>query len=175
VRFLDEVLSLLDIASAINLISEMNCNILKKEFNELKQSIIKSNTQSNPVWLEEFIKEGDRAEARAEATPPPLMPYVPKGHTRIGIQKGSTLLKAILDKIPNSNFDALKKQRREEILKIVKSYSNAGGATITDIRKKSSGALVSCGEKTLQRELVSMVKDTVLKKFGEKRWSKYSV
>jgi hypothetical protein len=50
---------------------------------------------------------------------------------------------------------------------------------ITDIRTKSNGhpdqfsAIVSCGEKTLQRELVSMVKDGVLKKLGEKRWSRY--
>jgi hypothetical protein len=34
-------------------------------------------------------------------------------------------------------------------------------------------ALISCSEKTLQRELVSMVKNGVLDKMGEKRWSRY--
>ncbi len=58
-----EILSFLDITSAIGMISGMNCNILKKEFIKLKQSIQESSTQSNPVWLEEFLLE--------ENPPPP--------------------------------------------------------------------------------------------------------
>ena len=176
------VISFLDIASAINLISEMNSSILKKEFMELKQSIHELKRKDS---ISEFFLVSPSAEEKVD-----------KGRiqsTGIGIQKGSTLLKA-LSGIEMSNrisarpiakssapastrndFDVLKKQRRDEIIKVVKSYSATGGATITDIRVKASGVLASCGEKTLQRELVSMVKDSVLKKFGEKRWSRYSV
>jgi hypothetical protein len=74
-------------------------------------------------------------------------------------------------------FDALKKQRRESIIYVVKNIS--GGATIKDIKDMAktmpdkAGSIISCSEKTLQRELVSMVKDNVLEKMGEKRWSKY--
>ena len=37
-----EIMSFLDIASAVNIISEMNYNILRKEFSELNQSISES-------------------------------------------------------------------------------------------------------------------------------------
>ena len=76
-----------------------------------------------------------------------------------------------------NNFDELKKQRRGEIVEVIKVIG--GNATIKDIKDRAktnpakNGSLASCGEKTLQRELVSMVKDGVLKKTGEKRWSKY--
>jgi hypothetical protein len=69
------------------------------------------------------------------------------------------------------SFNGLKKERREQIIKIV--GNNPNGATITDIKTSAQGSLASCGEKTLQRELFSMVKDNVLNKTGEKRWSRY--
>jgi hypothetical protein len=78
-----------------------------------------------------------------------------------------------------SDFHILKKQRRDEIINII--GKKGGNATITDIKNSAyglpaqAGSLVSCGEKTLQRELVSMVKDGVLNKTGEKRWSRYFI
>ena len=75
------------------------------------------------------------------------------------------------DRKHHADFEVLKGQRRTEILSIIKANSN--GATITDIKAKTFGSLISCGEKTLQRELIDMLKDGVLKKTGEKRWSKY--
>ena len=74
-------------------------------------------------------------------------------------------------------FDILKKQRRDDIITIIKTIG--GSATIKDIKDKvqanpeQTSSLVSCGEKTLQREMVSMVKDGVLNRTGEKRWSRY--
>ena len=52
---------------------------------------------------------------------------------------------------------------------------------IKDIKDKlhafpgQAGSLDTHSEKTLQRELVSMVTDGVLKKEGTKRWSKYFI
>lgn len=195
----DGILSLLDIASSMRMISEMNSNILKKEFLQLKQS----TAQDNPMWLEEFLNSPleEYPEARPQGVVENFPPRLAKashpsrgelnsiGH--IGVQKGSTLMKALRDvKASNRNpftdklgsfdsvssrsgFDVLKKQRREEILKIIKTYSSSG-ATITDIKTSAIGSLASCGEKTLQRELVSMTHDGVLEKTGEKRWSRYS-
>ena len=173
-----ETVSFLNIASAMNFISEMNCSILKKEFLELKGSI-QEYTDMKPTWLAEFFTK--------ENNPYPTSPLsrgksgVYKGHTRIGVQKGSTLMKALSDKTQamsntkpsTTNFDVLKKQRREEIKNSIKA--NGGNATIKDIKDKASGSLVNCGKKTLQRELVSMVRDGVLRKIGEKRWSRYSL
>jgi hypothetical protein len=200
---IQETMSFLDIASAMNFISEMNCAILKKEFLELKNSI-QEQREIKPVWLEGFFDSPleeypDFSRGEVDIHPVSLKRATPqegnkflKGHTRIGVQKGSTLLKAIKDmsnKMPapivpplrdrSGIFDVLKKQRRDNIINIIKDFSDGG--TITDIKDKIKTApeqasfLVSCSEKTLQRELVSMVRDGVLKKNGEKRWSRYFV
>ena len=195
---IQEVLSFLDIASAINIISPMNCNILKKEFLELKQSI-KESTQIEPIWLEEFLETSSPAKGRIEEGSDPLAFQAlslsrgrenSKRHTRIGVQKGSTLMKALSDinplQVKGNDFNILKRQRRDEILKIISDHMNRGdsngeGLTITDIRTRAKDfgdklgikALLSCGEKTLQRELISMVRDNVLNKTGSKRWSRY--
>jgi hypothetical protein len=204
IQKIDQAMSFLDIAGAMNFISEMNCSILKKEFLELKVSI-QDSIQVKPVWLEEFLKD-----SKEEKIPLPNLPLrrgrseegvlffgesISKGHTRIGVQKGSTLMKAIKDMSYRNNLEArpntlglasriqdlnfLKKQRRDNIINIIKIIG--GNATITDIKTKiaslpaMAGSLVSCSEKTLQRELISMVKDNVLYKTGEKRWSRYFV
>ena len=77
-----------------------------------------------------------------------------------------------IPKFHRSEFDSLKKDRRDEIASILKIK---GWSTITDIKSNAQGPLLSSGDKTLQRELISMVKDGVLNKRGEKRWSQYSL
>ncbi|OGI91606.1 hypothetical protein A2933_00280 [Candidatus Nomurabacteria bacterium RIFCSPLOWO2_01_FULL_46_18] len=156
-----EILSFLDIASAINLISEMNFTILKKEFLELERSI--KGMHRSPVVLSElFANSADRELLSASS----------KGQkTRIGVQRGGTLLHALQNISDKSNEH--KNQRRENIKNILKD--KAGGMSIKDIEEalKSKGQAIS--EKTLQRELISMVKDNVLYRTGAKRWSRYFV
>ena len=63
-------------------------------------------------------------------------------------------------------------ERRSALLKIIKDQKEHGmSATIADLKK----VFLSCSEKTLQRELVAMVKDGILKKTGDKRWSRYEL
>ncbi|OGJ01577.1 hypothetical protein A3G53_00520 [Candidatus Nomurabacteria bacterium RIFCSPLOWO2_12_FULL_44_11] len=183
-RNIQAILSFLDIAFTMNMISEMNKNILANEFTKLKNSFV--IPQDNPIWLEEFLKE-DPASAVILQKGSNNRSIGHIQSTRIGVQKGSTLMKAlrgveVSDKTTNLSdkvnvLGNFKKERREEIISIIKtndtSASGITGATITDIKVKAKGPLLSCGEKTLQRELVSMVKDNVLKKTGEKRWSRY--
>lgn len=181
------ILSLLDIASAVNMISEMNVNILKKEFIKMKEFINTEvlDTQRNSVLLEDFFNEEtipqipqSKIYSLGVVSDKTNLAKKTNGHKTInvGLQKGHTLMKAISDKIPslstNTNFDKLKQDRRDEIIKIIK---DKGGATIKDIKDNSQGVLRTTGEKTLQRELISMVKDNLLKKTGEKRWSKYNL
>ena len=197
---ISETLSFLEIATTINLVSPMNCNILKKEFILLRKSIEDSTHNGNVLdgkaSLSEFFKEEmPSPEVATEDNTNQNQnightPYVfSKMPTRLGVQKASTLMKAISDstsmmsdkntapKEPreqktSNNFDVLKNSRRNEIIYIIKN-ADSSGATITDIKTKAKGALASVGEKTLQRELISMVKDGVLYKKGEKRWSRY--
>lgn len=190
---IDQIMSFLDITSTINIISEMNYSILKKEFLELNQSLKeftdKVKTINKQINLSEFFREFPSArQGLAEGNKGEYS----IGHqhsTRVGVQKGSTLMKALSDKIGTEarpqglrssyarDFDILKKQRRNDIINIIKSIN--GNATIKDIKDRvrasqgENDSLASCGEKTLQRELVSMVKDSVLNKTGKKRWSRY--
>ena len=59
-----------------------------------------------------------------------------------------------------------KNERQQIILDIIKEI---GESSIKDI----SDNIKDCSEKTIQRELLSMVANGVLKKEGERRWSKY--
>ena len=73
----------------------------------------------------------------------------------------------------NNAHNILKAERRNEIISVLKRIKD--GATITDIKSQAIGILASAGEKTLQRELAFMVSSGVLKKTGEKRWSRYFI
>ncbi|MCX6751500.1 MAG: hypothetical protein NT161_01900 [Candidatus Nomurabacteria bacterium] len=179
---INQILSFLSIAFDVRMISEMNCNILRKEFTELKESIQEFTTQ-NHLWLEKFIQE---EKLDPHLTSPLLrgrnkegVLSFSKGHTtRIGVQKGSTLMDA-LNKVGHAeNFQILKDKRRESIIKVIKTCPSSGadksdGISIKDIALAIHNLGEEIGEKTLQRELISMVKDNVLKKTGEKRWSQY--
>jgi len=187
---ISEVLSFLDIASTVGMISAMNCNILKKEFTELQKSILESKQNSSLAeFLREELPSPKQYKFFSEHSQSPEQTNVGHKGMSIGVQRGSTLMKALSDKTsslsntkttdnansktaPANNFNILKKQRREEITNIVKDKKEV---TITDIKTNARGVLVACGEKTLQRELVSMVKDGLLYRTGEKRWSRYSL
>ena len=171
----EQIVSFLDIALTIGMVSEMNSSILKKEFIVLNRALDQSQQGFS---LMNFLKESPKEFSKGQG-----------GQSlKLGVQKGSTLMKALSDKTntmsnnqPNQseNFERIKKQRREDIIKIIKDtvklYPALGGATIKDIKDSNFGSLTSCGEKTLQRELVSMVRDNILSKTGEKRWSRYSI
>lgn len=184
---IDMILSFLNIASQLRMISEMNYSILKKEFVTMKELIIEDVTKKH-LWLEEFVNikdEKDFSIGHKQTLNNPNNLSFNKGQTfsvrntstRIGVQKGSTLLKAlggIKDTSTSSQkLQILKNNRRESIIKAIKNKPD--GMSIKDIifTIRSNGGEI--GEKTLQRELVSMVKDTVLKKNGEKRWSTYKL
>lgn len=183
-----EIMSFLDIAGMVSLVSDMNAGILRKEFFELRSAIEETlnipKTKESSVSISELFS-GDFSLPSSQFFSPEKTLPSQVSRTRIGVQKGSTLLKALRgvnmsDKAPistkrtstpSTDFDALKKDRRANIISIIKVTPE--GATITDIKSKASGTLASCGEKTLQRELIGMLKDGVLKKTGEKRWSRY--
>jgi hypothetical protein len=58
--------------------------------------------------------------------------------------------------------------RRDRIVEILANKGHASIKDITDIIK-------DCSEKTVQRELNAMIKDSVAVREGERRWSVYSL
>lgn len=66
------------------------------------------------------------------------------------------------------NTDLKKEQRRAGILSVIRTRLNPSIKDIADVIK-------DCSEKTIQRELLDMVSKGILKKEGERRWSRYSM
>lgn len=64
--------------------------------------------------------------------------------------------------------DQAEDMRRESILSIIRTQ---GVVSIKDI----SDAITDCSEKTIQRELMGMIKDNIIVKEGERRWSRYRI
>lgn len=64
--------------------------------------------------------------------------------------------------------DNAKVGRRKQILDIIQS---TGEVTIKDI----SSLIKDCSEKTIQRELIGLLSDGLIKRTGDRRWSKYSL
>ena len=60
------------------------------------------------------------------------------------------------------------KSRRERVVEVLK---DKGPVTIKDI----TDVVTDCSEKTIQRELMSLIKDNMVHREGERRWSKYSL
>ncbi len=58
--------------------------------------------------------------------------------------------------------------RKESILAIIRAR---GVVSIKDI----SDSITDCSEKTIQRELIELIKDNIIIKEGERRWSKYKL
>jgi len=176
----DEIISLLEVTTASKLISEMNYLILKKEYLILKDVI------NSDEYMEEksgkfifpngfFGNDNILPQPQEKRTilhedeylkkePKTILTVVGKQESLDTVSKGHNFNKGQNEK----PMDA-KVNRREVILKLFKNKKGKE-FTIKDISHEVSG----CSEKTIQRELVSMVTEGVLKKRGERRWSRYS-
>lgn len=66
----------------------------------------------------------------------------------------------------SSSFQMRKSSRREQILAL---FVKGVDVSIKDIASRIRG----CSEKTIQRELNSLLYDNVIERIGEKRWSRY--
>lgn len=120
-----------------------------EENNLLKIFLNKSNGQGHqPNTQKDFYKGHDNTKNIKDTNPEP------KKDKLIGQSKKIDI--------------AIKNERRNSILLALK---NNNSVTVKDI----ASLVKNCSEKTLQRELTALVKDNILKKTGEKRWSKYSL
>jgi predicted transcriptional regulator len=162
-------LSFLEICSAGKIISEMNYNILKSEFESLIHTVEsgeKLGDTKGLVFPDHFfeISGGYQNENLNQKDSPSLSATV--------LSKGqSTMSNRMSDKQKpvRQNHPIEDKSNRQEI--IIDLLKKNPGLGIKDFTSAISG----CSEKTIQRELASMVSKGLIKKEGEKRWSRYSL
>lgn len=191
--------SLLEIARVSRLVSEMNFEVLKNELNGLLESLRMSAVRSHPkeivfkgnffdISKELFVKTGalggsafrSRQGANGDLSEesPRALEWFSGGNNR----KESKGHKGVKD----SNLSYIKLSDKESGHKghfpNTASFNSREQVIIDMCRAKSALAVKDfslkirgCSEKTIQRMLLRLVKEGVLKREGERRWSRYSL
>lgn len=167
-----ETLSLLNVAKISNLISDMNHKLLVREIDlvvgMLRDRLAQSAEKAGYVLSESFFKTPDLFvsgfrldnRGRGNSSGPDH-----KGQTSGAVHESSSN-KGILQ--GHVSVQQKKSNRQEVILNVLHSQSNL---TIKDFAK----VIKDCSEKTIQRELIDLMNKGLIKKEGERRWSRYSL
>jgi len=163
-------LSFLEVSFLGGIISEMNYNILKYEFEGLiktAESVENGGDAKGLIFPEHFFEV-----AKGQENQPTISSKVSINHgvypnknilsDRMSVNKSGTNIPIVEPKKKD------KSNRQEIIIALLKKNPELG-------IKDFISSIVGCSEKTIQRELVSLVSKGQIKKAGEKRWSKYSL
>jgi hypothetical protein len=191
-----EIMSFVSIAKSVRIISDMNADILLRElsantermrawtetgFYEVENSDFAQPRTPVSFTLDESHFKADQSRQnrlQSSLTDAQKHTAIPEQKTekhtssedqskgqKMHQMPGATKVRQEAE--DNKKFDfAVKLNRRNTILKIIKDKKEV---TIKDI----SNLIADVSEKTIQRELITLVSEGVLKKIGEKRWSKY--
>lgn len=161
-----ECVSLVDVARLGLVMSNMNASILRREFLDLL-SVLHSL----------YEKEGselsfDKGQLSVESPIQPLAikDKVNKGHRirHVLYKADKKTLSVSADEDKGQNKSSPDSTRERMIIDIIRNKGEVGVKDISALIRGVSG-------KTIQRDLLSLVLKGVLKKEGERRWSRYSI
>jgi hypothetical protein len=162
-----ELISLTKVASDSGLVSVMNYSILEHEFLNLIKIIDSQNTSISDNTAGSISKS---------------FFFVPEPDPQIEIQTVNKERKYELPSIPQKTQSNSIKDIINIKDKIISKKTNRQDSIIALLKKKSdlnikdiAIFIKGCSEKTVQRELISLIASGVIKKTGERRWSKYSL
>lgn len=184
-----ELVSLLDVASSVGFISDMNARILRGVLVELIGSLRDKQRRESFSKIED-LKIGEslageitlskelfdiQEEVKNLQSEPTLKGQPIKDNTlsftkplNRPVPPAYKSPVAYTQKPKPANGEAKKSERKDKIVNLVKEK---GEVMIGDI----ANHFADISSKTIQRELASLVEEGTLKREGEKRWSKYSV
>lgn len=157
------ILMFLDVAYHSGFLSEMNWNILRREYLELgnyireKEASFSVSESSLPLSFF-HVEAPSYGEYPRKEVSSAVLEDIRKGQS-VQAQRG---------KGQYHKRHKVKEDRKSQILSIVR---NKKRVSIKDI----SILIADCSRKTLQRELISLVKAGMLIRAGERRWSTYSI
>lgn len=173
-----ETLSLLNVAKISNLISEMNHRLLVREIDYivgmLRDRLAQSAEKAGYILSESFFRTPDlfssgfRSDNRTGRISSDVMNPFLSVDNGYGRKDGGKIPDNELMHKGQQNSAAKKSYRQEAIISALKNQSNL---TIKDFR----GVIKDCSEKTIQRELMELVQRGLIKREGERRWSRYSL
>jgi hypothetical protein len=174
---INEILSFIEIAYTVGFISEMNTGILKKEFSKLATDLSSSQMKDKHFTFTLDQKMFETSEQDFVSEKEVGNDY--KGMQSIKDKRTSlNTMSFTNNKSPLSTFQPKKTShvptnladREDRSNKIISLVKDKKDISIKDI----SLAFTDCSEKTIQRELNSLVLKGKIKKTGSKRWSRYS-
>lgn len=185
-----EIMAFVGIAHTIGLVSEMNATILKKEFSLLENELLsyqkenqsssfggvlfESQKNSSFELSSDMFEVGEKFNTIAEISTKPAdsvkdiyankktsynMSFTTPARTNLA---SASIKKSYV----HSSSPLDKKERTDKILALIKDKKDV---SIKDIVY----AFTDCSEKTIQRELNTLVDKGQIKKIGAKRWSRY--
>jgi len=177
-----EIISLLEIAQISHLISLMNHEVMVMEFRSLLQVIDEKYPASNSSTLQSdffAIQEQLPVSAAPLNTLVGGFSQVAKSNINSGDNRSNFSSNAVIKDNSESNVlyklppkkiikPFAKPNRSQQILALMKKDKLM---TIKDF----ATYIKDCSEKTLQRELLSLVAIGTIRKEGERRWSRYSL
>lgn len=177
-----ELASLLDVAYVAGFVSEMNAHILRDEIEKtlsMYREAARSSGGSTSLSRAFF---GGEWKERSEYLPTPAVentlerksPAPPiQNEENNGVNEGVAFENGghsdRESKLKEFGPVAIKRNRRQSL--IINYLKRKKTAMVKDF----TSIITDCSEKTIQRELSLLVEDGVLKKEGERRWTKYSL
>ncbi len=177
-----EIVSLIEVALATGTVSQMNFTVLKNEYLKLLSLFDKIGASiSFDSYLlareSEQLKElPERELSDKNPASQSISREQPAGRpiSSIGQKSDNYRTKKEVHKSAVSNAPRLTKKyeiKNNRTDKIVTFLKGRGWTSIKDISELFTGV----SSKTIQRELTGLVDKNVLKKKGERRWSRYSL
>lgn len=176
-----EITALLDIAFSSGYISEMNYNVLKREYNMLHVFLEDRTDVALPKGAfipKRFfeIEAGGDIDRGKEPLEEERLGDSLEGEdvfnkdTKDIVKRTKTRIQgtARRQRISTGPIRERRDERRVTILSLLKRQKKI---TVKDV----SSVIENCSEKTLQRELLALVEEGILRKEGERRWSTYSL
>jgi len=173
-----ETLSLLNVARISNMISEMNHRLLIREIDNivgmLRDRLAQSAEKAGYVLSESFFRTPDLYSSGFKldhgghkSGNDGRRPSAAAGN---GVQRSETSQNSAEERFSKGQggSEAKRSRRQEMILEVLKGGS---GLTIKDFAK----TIKDVSAKTIQRELLDLVARGVVRKEGERRWSRYSL
>jgi hypothetical protein len=170
-----EIVSLVEVAVMSGLVSEMNGAVLKSEFTHLTYHLNLLKTDAgvgSSAIVKNILKNGSDEYGEGVAVLGNNVPNNQIGH-KIGHENHHVTYN-MSDKTYNGHFvnEENKGKKRKELRKdlILEYIKNNKDVSIKDIIPNIKG----CSEKTIQRELVTLIRENKIIRSGDRRWSKYS-
>ncbi len=180
-----EVVSLLEIASFAGLVSPMNLEVLKREFHDLLSylnKILREKEKNGFRINEDFFQYDDIPNENPEER---MQHKVSKNNASDKYLNDPSPIKdktnVLYEERSDSALDGEGKSHTLKDFSTVAVKKNKRQSIIIALLKRKKEIMIKdvtevihdCSEKTIQRELLSLVDQGLLKKEGERRWTRY--